>query len=56
MKTNYRQEWMNFKTKNGIQRKLIVIAPRPGENAGQERKRLIEKAERKAREMNWKLL
>lgn len=45
----YRTEWMNFKTKKGIERKPVVIC------AGKdERKRLIAKAKQMAIDNGWK--
>lgn len=44
----YRSEYVEFRTKNGIKKQKIVVL------AGKdERKRLIEKGEKIAKENNW---
>lgn len=49
-KKKYRQDAFLFKTPEGYKRKPVVILA--GEN---ERKRLLEKAERMAKKNNWKV-
>jgi hypothetical protein len=51
MKTSYRREFWNFKTKKGIEKKCVVVL------AGKdERKRLLAKAAEMERLNGWKLL
>lgn len=44
----YRSEHFRFKTKSGYKTRLIVV-----KSGDEERKRLIEKAERVAKENSW---
>jgi hypothetical protein len=47
----YRSEYWHFKTDKGVEKKLVCVLA--GEN---ERKRMLIKAERLARQYGWKLL
>lgn len=47
----YRREKINFKTASGVKSELVFVLA-----GSDERSRLMAKAERRAKEMNWKVL